>query len=126
MKGQTALEMTLITALVIIVAGMVYVSYFGESSDTIAETTIRTQLDLLLSQAAFIDASCANARLDYFNETSNGYYLIYLDPPECEQALLTRDRLDDIQGRVSEALGCRYDEYGHCKGKSYILYPSTL
>ena len=121
MKGQTALEMTLLTAIIIVVAGMVYVSYSTEANDTIAETTMRTQIDMVLANSAFIDARCANTQLLYFNETTPGNYVIYLEPQECEQTLLTKERLEDIEGRISEALGCRYTDKGACRNKDYKL-----
>jgi len=126
MKGQTATEFIFLAALIIVVAGIVYISYSAEATATIAETTIRTQTDLLLAKAAFINATCAGTRLQYINETSAGNYEVHLYPSRCEETLLDEDTRKNIQGRVSEALGCRFVSYGNCKGKVYELAdPST-
>ncbi|MFC2174673.1 hypothetical protein ACFLQ2_02275 [archaeon] len=122
MKGQTALEMVLLAALIIVVAGMVYVSYSGESADTIAETTIRTQANMILAKGALTNASCANAQLIYFNETTTKRrYELTIVPDYCGPFLFTQPARDNIQGRISEALGCRYEDNGTCQGKNYIV-----
>lgn len=131
MKGQTALEMMFVVAIVITVASIVFVAYSQEANDTVAETTIRTQMDLRISQARVFNTTCADATLRSITMTQNGATFAYdidVEPNECIPLL--NYYVPDVLGRVTEALGCRYtpgeslnclDCEAVCNGKHYNI-----
>jgi len=128
LKGQTSIETLFIVAIVLVVAAIVYAAYSVEASRTIAETTIRTQVDLALANAGFVNATCAGAQLAglalYEPSASTRNYTIQTVPAGCAKQVFTTAILQDIHGRVTEALGCSYraGDAATCKGKTYIVH----
>ena len=118
MRGQTSLEFILIVAIVITVAGIVFVNYSEEADRTLAEVTIRNQAELILSNSRFTDATCAEAKLVGVVLNNKGNYTLEIAPGRCK-SIFTSSIQEQIQGRVAEALGCKYDDSGFCKGTAY-------
>ncbi len=128
MKGQAAMEMLFITAIIILAASIVFVSYSEESAHTIAETTIRTQVDLALAKGGMQNASCSGTKLQKieFRLTSKNTreYKVITLPASCAKSILA-PKIGEIHGRINEALGCPFTPkhgdllFASCKGKSY-------
>lgn len=128
-KGQTSIEWLFIVAIVLTAATITLVSYSEESTKTIAETTIRTQVDMILSKARFTNPECQNLKLMKIQLDGQSRYLLSMDPPPgstpCDPlAVFTPGVQKQIEARVAEALGCKYEETdtgSPCRGKYYIV-----
>ena len=122
-KGQTSIEWLFVVAIVLTAVTITLVAYSEESAKTIAETTIRTQADMVLSQAPFTNSSCADSKLINITRSSPGDYILYVhSPPGCSpDELFSEPVRQSISARVAEALGCSYAIPATCKGKTYNL-----
>ena len=128
-RGQTSVEWLFIVAIVLTVVTVTLVSYSGESSKTIAEATVRTQAELLLSRAQFAYPNCSSAKLINMTEQAPGTYRIYAySPPGCQliNSVLSEEARQHISARVAEALGCSYAYPAECKGKRYNVLLTQL
>jgi len=128
-KGQTSIEWLFIVAIVLTVVTITLVNYSDESAKTVAETTIRTQVDMALSRAPFTYPNCTNAKLLNITEQSPGNYTLYAySPPNCHlnTTVLSEGVRQSIAARVAEALGCSYAYPAECKGKSYNLHVQRI
>jgi len=123
-SGQTSIEWLFIVAIVLTIVTITLVSYSDESTKTVAETTIRTQVGMALSRAPFEYPNCTDAKLVNITEQAPGTYALYAySPPGCRlsETVLSQQVLQGIAARVAEALGCSYASPAACKGKTYNL-----
>ncbi|MCD6522735.1 MAG: hypothetical protein J7K68_03220 [Candidatus Diapherotrites archaeon] len=125
-KGQTALELLLVSVLIVAMAVMSFRIYSAEGSYTIADAVVRTQADWYISNAGLSYPKCDDTYLTNIT-INNGEgmrnYTIHTNNPECTRLIFSDDAIKDIQGKITVALDCQYNPDGRCKGIYYKVYP---